>query len=162
VKKYLTTLSTFCCLLLLTSAALKITNSYKSAFYNVISSSDTTKINQLISTLSGSNMDSKLAYTGALLIKKAGLVKSANQKLICFKDGKRKLEKAIAQDPNNGEYRFLRLMMQENCPPILKYNANIQEDLLKVKESFKSFDSELRSVVVNYSKKSRYLKESDL
>jgi len=95
-------------------------------------------------------------------MKKSGLVKSAAQKLNLFKEGKKKLEKAISVDQENGEYRFLRLMIQENCPPILKYNSQIQEDLKKVKSSYKSFDSILKSAVLNYSKKSKYLKESDL
>lgn len=95
-------------------------------------------------------------------MKKSGLVKSAHQKLNLFKDGKKKLEKAISLEPDNGEYRFLRLMIQENCPPILKYNAQIPEDLKKIQISYKNFDPDLKTAVLNYSKKSKYLKESDL
>jgi len=162
VKKHLLTFSLICFIFLLISAGNKEPISYKSEFYDVIASSDTSKINKKISELSNLNIDSKLAYTGALLMKKSGLVKSAAQKLNLFKEGKKKLEKAISVDQENGEYRFLRLMIQENCPPILKYNSQIQEDLKKVKSSYKSFDSILKSAVLNYSKKSKYLKESDL
>lgn len=95
-------------------------------------------------------------------MKKSGLVKTAAHKLKLFKEGKKKLEKAISLEQNNAEYRFLRLIIQENCPPILKYNGQISEDLAQVKSNYKKFDAVLKKAVLNYSKNSKYLKESDL
>jgi hypothetical protein len=68
------------------------------------------------------------------------------------------LEKAILKNNKNAEYRFLRLIIQENAPKVLKYNANIKEDVKVVSSEYLSFASEVKSAVVNYSKTSASLK----
>ena len=49
-------------------------------------------------------------------------------KLGHFNKGKKLLELAIVNDPQNAELRFLRFSVQTNVPAILRYNRNISED----------------------------------
>lgn len=46
------------------------------------------------------------------------------------------MEKAIKEKPGDAEIHFLRLTIQYNTPPILKYNKNIKKDLEVVLSSF--------------------------
>jgi hypothetical protein len=58
-------------------------------------------------------------------------------RLVHFNGGKSMLEKAIAQDVNNAELRFLRLSIQVNVPSIVGYDANKAEDLALVERKLK-------------------------
>ena len=136
--------------------------SYKSDFYEVLASSDTLKINKQIRLLSTYTISEKKAFTGTLMMKKAGFIKPLGQKMKFFNEGKSKLEQAIKDEPQNAEYRFLRLVIQENCPPVLKYSHNISEDLKKVTVAYAQFTPELKAAVLKYSKTSKNLKEEDL
>lgn len=49
-------------------------------------------------------------------------------KLSYFNRGKKLLEKAIEQEPNNAELRFMRFCTQVNTPAMLGYNAAISKD----------------------------------
>ncbi len=46
-----------------------------------------------------------------------------------FNSGKEKIEKAIDQNKDNPELRYLRLLVQLNAPSFLSYNENIESDL---------------------------------
>jgi len=59
-------------------------------------------------------------------MKKAGLVAGVGNKLKVFKTGLQELEASIKQDNTNAEYRFMRLMIQENAPGILGYKKEIK------------------------------------
>lgn len=102
--------------------------------------------------------DDQQAYLGAIGMKTAEFQKSAGDKLKKFKDGKVLLEKAIQTHPNNVEYRFLRLMIQENAPRILKYNTNIKEDVALIKENISKVPKEIKTALTNYSGVSENLK----
>lgn len=69
-----------------------------------------------------------LAYLGAFQTIWANHVFNPISKLKTFKRGKTNIEKAINEDPNNIEIRFIRLSVQKNCPRFLGYDDNIQED----------------------------------
>ena len=99
----------------------------------------------------------KLAYKGALLMKKASFLKVPAQKLKTFKEGRKLLENEIKNYPENIEYRFLRLVIQENAPEILKYNLNLFQDNDLIITNFTSLDQDLRNEILNYSKNSEYL-----
>jgi hypothetical protein len=112
--------------------------------------------NQLKATeqLSGSDRD---AFEGALLMRKAGLLTAPVQKLTVFKQGAKKLEAAIEAQPKNAEYRFLRLMIQENAPKILGYNDKLKPDSRAINSQLQSLDPATRAAVRHYAAKSKYL-----
>lgn len=101
------------------------------------------------------------AFEGALLMKKAGLIKGAKEKISVFKDGHRKLENSIKVDSTNPEYRFLRLMIQENAPKILNYNKDISNDHAILVSKFKTLSAPVQDALLSYCKKSKVLKTTD-
>lgn len=102
------------------------------------------------------------AYKGALNMKKAAFLNSLTQKLNTFNQGKALLETEITKLPLNVELRFLRLIIQENAPALLKYNSNLQEDKQIILLGYKKSDEELKTIINNYSKKSKILTPDDL
>ncbi len=131
----------------------------KSAFYKAISSTNEEVINAQLVAVKASSIAEKEAYEGALLMKKAGVIKgAAKEKLSLFKTGRAKLEAAIAKDKDNIEYRFLRLIIQENSPKIVKYKSDIEQDSQLVRSNFKNLSESLQLVITDYSKTSKALK----
>ncbi len=100
-------------------------------------------------------------FEGALLMKKAGLVGKASEKLSLFKSGHKLLDNAIKMDEANAELRFLRLMIQENAPNIVKYKGNIEADKELIQQHFNQLHPQAKKAVIEYSKKSKILKASD-
>jgi hypothetical protein len=130
---------------------------FNADYYAAFASEDTVKINAELSLLADLKTNQMKAYSGALQMKKAGLARSVS-KLSLFAEGKSMLEIAIKKENENAEYRFLRLVIQENCPAILNYHNQINEDAEKVRNAFQSLSPELKKVIVDYSKKSKALK----
>jgi len=127
-------------------------------FYKAFESNSESLINLEIKKIKKLNPStSKDAYLGALLIKKSNFKKNIKEKIEIFKQGKSLLEKAIASYPKKIEYRFLRLVIQENCPKILKYNNEIKEDVAIINKSYKNQESIVKKVIKNYAQKSKYL-----
>ena len=134
------------------------TGSGKQAFYQAIASNSASVWNkqlEAVNTLAGND---RSAFHGALLMRKSGAQKTPGQKLSMFKQGHKLLEGAINQEVKNPEYRFLRLMIQENAPKIVGYNNNITDDARLVKASYKSFPDAVQKAVLSYSKTSKALK----
>ena len=127
-------------------------------FYSAISSDELGKVDDQLKTLEGLTIKEKKGFTGALLMKKAGLVKNVKNKLKLFKEGHQMLEDAIEKDGSNTEYRFLRLIIQENAPDILNYNNDLKKDSAYIKESYKNLSVAVRQAIEDYSKKSKVLK----
>lgn len=100
-------------------------------------------------------------FEGALLMKKAGLVKKAGDKLSLFKSGHKLLDEAIEKDKSNAELRFLRLMVQEHAPGILHYKGDIEKDTLLIKQKFSELHPGTKKAIIHYSKTSKVLKPSD-
>lgn len=98
------------------------------------------------------------AYYATLKMKKASFIKLPIEKLKTFKKACLELEAIIQSKPEEPEYRFLRCTIQENAPPILKYNKNIEEDCKLIKKNLSKFKSEVISFVRDYAKQSKYLK----
>lgn len=130
--------------------------------YNALSSENVTTIDEQLKSLANSSETSHQAYAGTLLMKKAGLVKGPSKKLKIFKEGRKKLEHAIETDKNNGEYRFLRLMIQENAPDILGYNKEIEEDAAIVQQKYASLSADVKDAIQNYKNESKILKSVSL
>lgn len=133
----------------------------RKSFYAALSSADLATINQELAVVGKGDPTVQLAFEGALMMKKAGLLKGPGKKLQEFKAGKEKLETALQDDPNNTEFRFLRLMIQENAPKILGYYKDLEQDHEHLRKNFKSLSSPVQQTVLNYTKKSKILKSTD-
>ncbi|HLU86785.1 MAG TPA: hypothetical protein VKZ44_03450 [Taishania sp.] len=131
----------------------------KAEFFKAMESSDAKLIVSIEQKVaSSSDSDEKRAYYGAILMKSADFQKTPGEKLKKFKQGKELLESVIASNPNQVEYRFLRLMVQENAPKIVKYDQNIEEDCKLIKSNLSKVSSELKNAISNYTKTSKNLK----
>lgn len=118
-------------------------------------------VNGELATVRESTVKEKQAYEGALLMRKAGLIKIPAEKLHFFKLGYIKLEGAISDNPDNVEYRFLRLTIQENAPHIVKYYHQIPMDKAIIVKGFKNLSPEIKDAVREYSKTSKVLNPQD-
>jgi len=130
-------------------------------FYSIMSSGKIKDVNQELSAVRASQIKEKQAYEGALLMRKAGLIKIPAEKLHFFKLGYIKMEGAISDNPDNVEYRFLRLTIQENAPHIVKYYHQIPTDKAVVVKGFKTLSPEVKDAVREYSKTSKVLNPQD-
>ena len=116
-------------------------------FYNAIQSSDSAVISAQIKSLENSSIKEKEAYSGALMMKMSGIVKSGLEKLKIFKAGRIKLENSIRQDSLNAEYRFLRLIIQEHVPDFMNYHSKRVEDAKMISESFGKLNATLQKAI---------------
>ena len=134
----------------------------RNAFYAVMSGNDVNKINIVLADMSMNATAVNLAFEGALMMMKAGLLSKPKEKLHIFKNGRKKLEAAILSDPDNIEYRFLRLMIQENAPKIVKYKNDIENDKRLIRNSFKKLSPVTQQAIKDYTKKSKILIITDI
>ena len=95
---------------------------------------------------------------GAMLMKKAGLGGNPANKLKLFRQGHKMLETAIGKDPENAEYRFLRLMIQEHAPGMLNYKYNMEKDCEFIRKSYQFLPGEVQQAIADYNKNSKVLK----
>lgn len=130
----------------------------RSAFYNAMASDNVEAINSQLAVIKASAVNEKDAYEGALLMKKAGLVTKAKEKLSLFKAGRTKLEAAIKKDKENAEFSFLRLIIQEHAPKIVDYSNNIKTDVAAIRSNYKTLPQVVQQAISDYSKKSKFLK----
>ncbi len=133
----------------------------KAAFYEILKTGDVGEIDTQIAAVEASSMKEKDAYSGVLLMKKAGLVKKPKDKLAFFKEGRIKFQTAFNAEPSNVEYHFLRLIIQEHAPKIVKYSGQVEEDGRYIKDHFKSLEPALQKAVIDYSKNSKILHPTD-
>jgi|SRR5688572_10962090 len=135
----------------------------KAELYAAMASEDLGRLNDQINRVQGNmSLVNRTAYLGALHMKKAGLSGQTSEKLRLFKAGHFQLESAIKKDPRNPELRFLRLMIQENSPKILKYHDQLSEDASYLRENYKKLDESARQALLNYSQTSKILPAKDL
>lgn len=140
-------------------AIIAATGFSKAEFFKAMESGNQSEIVAMEKKISGSavNGDQK-AYYGAIMMKTSEYQKTPGEKLKKFKEGKILLENAIQSAPDNVEYRFLRLMIQENAPRILKYTSNIKEDVAFIKENLATVSKEVKAALTNYAGVSANLK----
>jgi hypothetical protein len=117
-----------------------------------------TLVNTQLEELKTAPDDIRDAFMGAMIMKKASIGGAPSTKLHLFKEGRRMLEKAIKEDPDNAEFRFLRLMVQEHAPGALGYKNDVEKDCEFIKKSYKSLPGEVQVTIADYSKKSKFLK----
>jgi len=130
----------------------------RAAFYKAMESESKTLVDAQISALNSAPADVKNAFLGAMIMRKAGIGGNPASKLKLFKQGRALLEGAIAKDPENAEFRFLRLIIQENAPGVLGYKNNITKDREFIQKSFSSLPEDLQKTIADYNKKSKVLK----
>lgn len=154
---------TFICFSFFLFSFLLFTDAEKTAFYKILSSSKEEMIVNYRKKLAVNltSYDAK-AYHASLIMKEAKFAISPFTKLERFNKGKELLESVIALNKNNTEYRFLRLMVQENAPSILGYDTNIKQDSQLIKTGFSQLSETIQTVVLNYSKTSNNLSYSQL
>ena len=132
--------------------------SQRSNYYEVLNKGNKQQLLNTIDNLPNTgSLNLKKAYTGALYCKLASFHVNVADKVRDFKKGAELLEKAIAIEPMNTELRFLRLTIQENAPPILRYNSNISNDCMWIKSTLDKQTIELKLIITNYAKSSRKL-----
>ena len=133
----------------------------KASYYKILKSGTAKEIDNEISKIDASALADKEAFKGALLMRKAGLVDVPKKKLDYFKSGRIKLETVLRDDSNNAEYRFLRLIIQEHAPKVVKYNGQLQEDAAFIKKNYKTLSPDIQKIVIDYSQTSKFLKPQD-
>ena len=133
----------------------------KSSFYIVMASGSAEDINVELTKVAATSIPEKEAYEGALLMKKAGLVKKAADKLKIFKAGYILLESALKNDSTNGEYHFLRLTIQEHAPRTARYYKDLKKDSLYIQNTFKDLSPVVQKAIIDYSKNSKILRPDE-
>jgi len=125
----------------------------RQVFYKAMSSGNLIQLNDQLISIKTVSLPDRKAYEAALLMKKAGLLSNKRTQLSLFKTGKLVLDSIILVNNENCEFRFLRLIIQENSPFFLGYNKQISEDCILIKKNFNNSPVPLQSIMVNYSKK---------
>jgi hypothetical protein len=75
------------------------------------------------------------------------------KKMSYFNEGKKILETAVKNEPDNLEVRLMRLITQESVPKILGYYQNIEEDRAFLTRSYKNTnDEDLKIYIKDYLK----------
>jgi len=130
----------------------------RSAYYKAMAEDNKELVNAQLKELNSAPPELKDAFLGAMTMKKAGIGGSPTTKLHLFKVGHKLLEDAIVKDPKNAEFRFLRLMIQENAPGFLGYKNETEKDSEYIRKSYKLLPEEVQRAITNYNKKSKLLK----
>ena len=133
----------------------------KATFYSVMKSGDKAAVDNEIALLSDAPDKERTGYEGALLMKKADLMKRPKDKLKFFKEGRIKLETAIMNDNANVEFHFLRLAIEEHAPKIVKYKADIPKDKELVIKNFKNLHPAVQHAILDYCSNSKVLHKED-
>jgi len=133
----------------------------KAEFYEVMKSGTLETITNELEAVKVAPEKERDGYEGALLMKKAGLLKKAKDRLASFKQGRIKLETALLADPENTEFHFLRLAIEEHAPRIVKYHSDIEKDKAIVIKNFKSQSPAVRHAILDYCENSKVLHKED-
>ncbi len=153
----------FVCLAFGLRAAVPVQQEFdRDAFYAAMASESLDQVNAELTVLRSSSVKEKEAYEGALLMKKAGLLKIPTEKLKAFKAGRMKLDPALAADADNVEYHFLRLMIQEHAPRLVKYYKDIETDKEYIHKGYRSLSPVIQKAILDYTKASKVLQRDDL
>lgn len=133
-----------------------------SNYYLTLREGDLESIKEQIVQLQFLPAKDTLAFAGAMKMKLAGMLSSPAEKLKTFRIGRNSLELAIDKDSSNAEYRFLRLVIQENAPSILGYRINLKEDKELILKNFKLMPKSLQKEIRKYALSSKVIDEISL
>lgn len=134
----------------------------KSGYYHVMASGDLAAIDSELVVLNRAPAKDREAYEGALQMKKAGLLHRPKEKLAVFRSGALKLETAIAKDTGNGEYHFLRLIIQEQAPAVVHYHKDEEKDSAFICRVFNTLSPVVKKAIRDYCPHSKLLHAKDL
>ena len=121
-------------------------------------SNDQTLVDAQISELNVASSNLKNAFLGAMIMKRAGIGGNPVYKLWLFRKGHGLLEDAIKENPSNIEFRFLRLIIQENAPGFLGYDDSKEIDSKYIRNAYQSLPENLQKAILDYNKTSKVLK----
>ena len=131
----------------------------RKAIYNALASDSKEIVQKQLEGIKTAKETSEVkAFKGALQMKAAQFEKTAKDKMALFNTGKKILETEIKSNDSNVEFRFLRLLIQENAPKQLKYNGNIEEDVLNIVAGYSKLKESTKTALEAYAKKSASLK----
>jgi len=133
----------------------------KAEFYSIMKSGDMTAVDNEMAVLNNAPVKEREGYAGALLMKKAGLMKKPKDRLKFFKEGRIKMETALMADNENTEFHFLRLAIEEHAPKIVKYHADIEKDRALVIKNFKNLLPAVQHAILDYCANSKVLHKED-
>jgi len=131
----------------------------RKAIYSALASESKEIVQKQLDVVQGMKESSEVkAFKGALQMKAAQFQKTAKDKMSLFNAGKKILESEIKSNDANVEYRFLRLLIQENAPKQLKYDGNIEEDVMSIVSGYSKLKESTKTAIESYAKKSASLK----
>jgi hypothetical protein len=105
-------------------------------------------VEEMLAKYANENSPVDEAYLGVCTAIMAQYVFLPTTKLRSFYSGKDKLDTSIEVDQENGEQRYLRLLIQLNAPSFLMYNSDIDSDLKVFIEDVKSLNIDPKWSVV--------------
>lgn len=101
-------------------------------------------------------------YRGCSLMIEANYVVNPITKLNYFNKGKEILEKAIQEEKENVELRYLRFTIQSKAPAILGYSGHLKADKEFLLKKVKTLsDATLKNSVISFLKNSDELTETE-
>lgn len=139
-----------------------LTAAEKKQAFTALSSSNEETLKSLIKKCEKTGTSEDNAYRGAMMMRSADFEFWPSDKLKMFVRGEKLLEAEIKAKKDNVEYRFLRLMTQENAPKFLGYNSNIQEDAKLIAANYSKQIDEVKTAISGYRKQSPALKKLTL
>lgn len=101
-----------------------------------------------------SDSDDKRAFLATIIMKESQFMPTVMGKWDKFNLGKNALEKEIKTNPNNAEFRFLRLLIQENAPKIVRYSGQVSQDAQFIAKNLSSLHAVTKKTIQSYAKKS--------
>lgn len=103
-----------------------------------------------------------LAYLGAYQAIWANHTWNPFEKLSTFKKGKKNIEKAAADNPDELEIHFVRLSIQYNIPKMLHYSSDIETDKNYILANYKSVTSrKLLTLMLHFFEKTDLLTDAE-
>lgn len=100
-------------------------------------------------------------YKGAALVTLAKFEKKIKQKKELVKEGALLIEAAIEKEPQNVEFRLVRLIIQENIPRIVGYHQNVDSDKTMVVEQYEKQHTALKNWIKSYAEESKAFTDED-
>jgi hypothetical protein len=134
---------------------------YNNKVYDALASDSESLINIAIETLEGKNDFLSKGYKGALYMKSAQFEFTPWSKLKRFKEGRIILDNQISIHKDNPELRFIRLMIQENCPSLLGYSDSVEVDAKIVLAGYEQMSDLLKKRIREYANISKKLNSND-
>lgn len=130
-----------CCCILISIFSLGQSTIHEARKNITIAVEDQKICNDMISRLQSPKNSTEKAYLGAYYTISAKHQFLPTSKLNHFNKGKKLLEKAVSEDPNTLENRYLRLLIQTQSPKFLGFHNAIETDQKYLCQNFKSMQN---------------------